>query len=150
MSPIHLSQWDELKLHYRRLCSESPYMHGFSAVWRNVRLCRQLISWPTAWVLASACQAASVPAVTASWDLKRLRCTSVSYGLRSGLASRWLSGKDSACQRRRRRFDPWVGKILWRRKWQPTPVFFPGESPKKEEPSRLQSIGSQSSTWPSN
>ena len=25
-------------------------------------------------------------------------------------------------------FDPWVGKILWRRKWQPTPVFLPGES----------------------
>ena len=24
--------------------------------------------------------------------------------------------------------DPWVGKILWRRKWQPTPVFLPGES----------------------
>ena len=28
----------------------------------------------------------------------------------------------------RPRFDPWVGKILWRRAWQPTPVFFPGES----------------------
>jgi hypothetical protein len=26
------------------------------------------------------------------------------------------------------RFDPWVGKILWRRKWQPTPVFLPGKS----------------------
>ena len=25
-------------------------------------------------------------------------------------------------------FDPWVGKILCRRKWQPTPVFLPGES----------------------
>ena len=25
-------------------------------------------------------------------------------------------------------FDPWVGKILWRRSWQPTPVFLPGES----------------------
>ena len=31
-------------------------------------------------------------------------------------------------QSRRPRFDPWVGKILWRRKWQPTPVFLPGES----------------------
>ena len=27
----------------------------------------------------------------------------------------------------RDRFNPWVGKIDWRRKWQPTPVFFPGE-----------------------
>ena len=24
-------------------------------------------------------------------------------------------------------FDPWVGKILWRRKWQPTPVLLPGK-----------------------
>ena len=32
------------------------------------------------------------------------------------------------CQCRRPGFDPWVQKILWRRKWQPTPVFLPGES----------------------
>ena len=25
-------------------------------------------------------------------------------------------------------FSPWVGKILWRRRWQPTPVFLPGKS----------------------
>ena len=25
-------------------------------------------------------------------------------------------------------FDPWGGKIPWRRKWQPTPVFLPGKS----------------------
>ena len=24
-------------------------------------------------------------------------------------------------------FDPWVGKILWRREWPPIPVFLPGE-----------------------
>ena len=29
---------------------------------------------------------------------------------------------------RRPGFDPWVGKILWRRKWQPTPVFLPRKS----------------------
>ena len=41
------------------------------------------------------------------------------------------SGKESACQGRRCKgygLDPWVGKITWRRKWQPTPVFFPGQS----------------------
>ena len=27
----------------------------------------------------------------------------------------------------RPRFDPWAGKIPWTRKWQPTPVFLPGE-----------------------
>ena len=36
--------------------------------------------------------------------------------------------KKSACQCRRHGFSPWVGKIPWRRKWQPTPVFLPGES----------------------
>jgi len=28
---------------------------------------------------------------------------------------------------RRRGFDPWVRKIPWRRKWQPTPGFLPGK-----------------------
>ena len=40
----------------------------------------------------------------------------------------WLSGKEPASQCRRRGFDPWVRKIPWRRKWQPTPVFLPGKS----------------------
>ena len=30
---------------------------------------------------------------------------------------------------KRHRFDPWVGKIPWRKTWQPTPVFLPEESP---------------------
>ena len=41
------------------------------------------------------------------------------------------SGKEPACQCRRRKrceFDPWVRKIPWRRAWQLTPVFLPGES----------------------
>ena len=41
------------------------------------------------------------------------------------------SSKESTCQCRRCkrcRFDPWVRKIPWRREWQPTPVFLPGES----------------------
>ena len=28
---------------------------------------------------------------------------------------------------RERGFDPWVGKIPWRRAWQPSPVFLPGQ-----------------------
>ena len=39
-----------------------------------------------------------------------------------------LSGKEPTCQYRRPVFDPWVRKIPWSRKWQPTPVFLPGES----------------------
>ena len=39
-------------------------------------------------------------------------------------------------------FDPWVEKIPWKRAWQPTPVFLPGESLWTEEPGGLQSMGS--------
>ena len=56
-----------------------------------------------------------------------------------GLCDSWASsqgfpggtrGKESSCQCRRHSglsFHSWVGKICWRRKWQPTPVFLPGE-----------------------
>ena len=37
-----------------------------------------------------------------------------------------MSRKGGRCKRCG--FDPWVGKIPWRRAWQPTPVFSPGES----------------------
>ena len=40
----------------------------------------------------------------------------------------WLSGKESACHCRRCRFYPWVRKIPFKRKWQPTPRFLPGKS----------------------
>ena len=33
----------------------------------------------------------------------------------------WLNGKESTCRYRRCGFDPWVGKMPWRRAWQPTP-----------------------------
>ena len=33
---------------------------------------------------------------------------------------KWLSSKESALPGRKRGFDPWVGKIPWSRKWQPT------------------------------
>ena len=41
------------------------------------------------------------------------------------------TGKDPACQYRRGKrcgCYPWIGKIPWRRAWQPTPVFLPIES----------------------
>ena len=43
---------------------------------------------------------------------------------------RWRGGKESACQcrrHRRGRFNPWVKRIPWSRKWQPTLVFLPGK-----------------------
>ena len=61
-------------------------------------------------------------------------------GLKLEILEHWLEcvgfpggtgGKEHTCQCRRwkrRGFDPWVGKIPWRRAWQPTLVFLPGES----------------------
>ena len=43
---------------------------------------------------------------------------------RASQIAQWLR---SHLQCKRRRFDPWVGKIPWRRTWLPTPVFLPGE-----------------------
>ena len=43
---------------------------------------------------------------------------------------RWCSSKELTCQFRRCKrhgFNPWLRKIPWSRKWQPTPVFLPGK-----------------------
>ena len=40
---------------------------------------------------------------------------------------KWHSGKESTCQCWRCEFNPWLRKILWSRKWQPTPVLLPGK-----------------------
>ena len=67
--------------------------------------------------------------------------------------TRWLSDKESTCQCRRHKssgLDSWVGKIPWRRKWQPTAALLPGKShgwigysSGRLQPDRLQSMGSQ-------
>ena len=52
----------------------------------------------------------------------------------------WLRRERIHLQCRRAWFDPWVRKIPWRRAWQHSPVFLPGESPRTE---KLQSMGLQ-------
>ena len=49
-----------------------------------------------------------------------------SVGLPGGTSGKEFSYQCRRCQRHG--FDSWVGKIPWRRKWHPTPVFLPGES----------------------
>ena len=79
---------------------------------------------------------------TQGWNPGLLHCRQILYCLShqetsmfvSSLPPKivlWHNGKESACQCRRHRrcrFDPWVRKIVWHRKWQPNPVFLPGES----------------------
>ena len=39
----------------------------------------------------------------------------------------WLRQQRICLQCRRPEFNPWIGKIPWRREWLPIPVFLPGE-----------------------
>ena len=60
------------------------------------------------------------------------------------IVPQWLSGKESACQCRRHKFNPWVRKIPWRRKWQPTPTFLPG---KFHGPRSLATVHGIAKSW---
>ena len=70
--------------------------------------------------------------LTGPWPMAGLHVCEVRLGGEQLIHS-WKQDKDRAQivknlqQRRRPGFDPWVGKIPWRRAWQPTPVFLPGE-----------------------
>ena len=58
----------------------------------------------------------------------------------------WLSDKESTCQCRRCKrfpFSPWVRRNPLKRKWQPTPVFLPGEFHGQWSLAECQSMGSQ-------
>ena len=62
--------------------------------------------------------------------LKRLCSKFFKLGFSSTWTKNFQMYKQRICQWRRHRrweFDSWVGKIPWRRKWQPTPVFLPGK-----------------------
>ena len=61
-----------------------------------------------------------------------------------------FSGKIPACQCRRHKrhgFDPWVGKIPWKRAWQPTPVSLPGESHGQRILAGYSSWGRKNQIW---
>ena len=71
-----------------------------------------------------------------------LECDAIPFSRRSSRPRNWTQvsctvgrcfpggsdGKSGCLQCGRPGFDPWIGKIPWRRKWQPTPVLLPGKS----------------------
>ena len=61
--------------------------------------------------------------VTRDYEIKEL---SFLKGFPGGASGKEYTRRCRRCQRCR--IDSWVGKIPWRRKWQPAPVFLPGES----------------------
>ena len=79
---------------------------------------------PTAIFLPGESHGQSILAGYSPWGHKE---SDMTEWLSTGLPT-WLSGKESTFQCRRCEFNPWVGKIPYRRKWWPTPVFLTGES----------------------
>ena len=67
--------------------------------------------------------------VLAAQKLQQAAC-SVERDTVSGLGWEFRAGlcRRICLQCGRPGFNPWVGKIPWRKEWQPTPVFLPGES----------------------
>ena len=60
------------------------------------------------------------------------------------------SGKEPVCQCRRCRrcgFDPWIGKLPWRRRWQPSPVFLSEKSHGRRSLAGYSPQGRKSQTW---
>ena len=67
-----------------------------------------------------------------------------------GGLSRWYSGEESTCQCRRCQkcgLDPWLGKIPWSRKQEPTPVFLSGEFHRNESLGDYNPQVAKSQTW---
>ena len=84
-------------------------------------------SWSLAWKIpmdrgAWGLQFIGLHRVRHDWS--DLECTHTHVHFGHG----WLSGKESDCQWRRRGLNPWIRKIHWRRKWQPSPLFLPRKS----------------------
>ena len=98
---------------------------------------------------AGVCLGISLPNVFEQGDFWKIRggvrrhSLYVMRELQSCMESTPSQCRKSLVIPRRHGFDPCVRKILWRRAWQPTPVFLLGESPWTEKPGRLQSMGSQ-------
>ena len=88
----------------------------------------------------SACNAGDPSSIP---GLGRSTGERIGYPLQYPWASLVAQMVKNHLQCRRPGFNPWVGKIPWRRAWQPIPIFLPGEFPWLEEPGGLQSMGSQ-------
>ena len=89
-------------------------------------------------------QAASCQALRGSWESYGASVSSFDVCLP------WIMGTSVVAQTiknlpavQETRVHPWVGKIPWRRAWQPTPVFLPGESPGRRSLAGYSPRGSQ-------
>ena len=79
----------------------------------------------------SACKVGDLGSISGSQKVGHDGVTKQHHQTPDNWLPTWRSGKECACQSKRLRrcgFDPWVGKIPWRKKWQPSLVFLLGNS----------------------
>ena len=77
------------------------------------------------WTLSHSADGSKIQFI---WNAKAKRSIQILYTKTVNLKSNLAVFKAFCLQYGRPGFDPWVGKVLWRRKWQPTPVLLPGKS----------------------
>ena len=88
------------------------------------------VTWGSSLVFKESCILIIRDSLASLYFIER-KAESPDINLFKGSFPVGTSGKEPTCQCRRLKrceFNPWVGKILGRRAWQPTPVFLPGES----------------------
>ena len=83
-----------------------------------------LLNWRAPW-LRSILETTNKAAIIIWMQIFVWTCFWISWVYTLVVHPRFHSSKGFACQCRRCRFDPWVGKIPWRWKWQPTSLFLP-------------------------
>ena len=132
------------KSHFPFRAKVKNQMKAFKAVYISLCPYPDCIAYSSPTLLASAAMLTSCCSLTDSTlsGLRAFALTVPLLGFQGGTSGK----KKPTCQCRRLKrhgFNPWVGKIPWRRAWQLTSVFLPGESPWTEEPGGLQSMGQQ-------
>ena len=111
-----------------------------------------LIKWTWVWVNSRSWWWTGDLVCCDSWGLKELDTPEWLNWL-TDWSNFWafpggINSKEAACQCRRCKrcgFDPWVGKIPWRKAWQLTLIFLPGESHEQRSPAGYSPWGRKES-----
>ena len=96
-----------------------------------VQLANKGEKWPPTKCWREFCKPGKITSQQYNWCKKPFFFFFLLYFLLYQGFSRWYSGKEPPCQYKSCQshgFNPWVGKIPCKRKWQPTAVFLPGKS----------------------
>ena len=120
--------------------SLSPSSYNWPIIKRGVVEAR---SSDFIWKASKQMMVSSCPIESSGLDWVRIQASFIvsGEGVKSDIS--WFSSASGAFPSgwavknplRRYGFEPWVGKIHWRGKWQPTPVFLPGKISWTQEPS---------------